>query len=68
MMVADGAEIAAQLPYLKRLIHGYHARQVFTRRIHLIWQISDMGGYNCLFAFGCADKLRCWHRDRTVSE
>ena len=45
MLVADGAGIAAQLPYLKRLIHGYHARQVFTRRIHLIWQISDMGAY-----------------------
>lgn len=44
MMVADGAGIAAQLPYLKRLIHGYHARQVFTRRIHLIWQISNTGG------------------------
>lgn len=43
VMIADGAGIAAQLPHLKRLIHGYHARQVFTRRIHLIWQISDIG-------------------------
>ena len=43
MMVADGAGIAAQLPYLRRLIHGYHARQVFARRIHLVWQISDIG-------------------------
>lgn len=43
VMIADGAGIAAQLPHLKRLIHSYHARQVFTRRIHLIWQISDIG-------------------------
>ena len=43
VLVADGAGIAAQLPYLKRLIHGYHARQVLTRRIHLVWQISDIG-------------------------
>ena len=43
VMVADGVGIAAQLPYLQKLIHGYHTRQGFTRRIHLIWQISDIG-------------------------
>lgn len=43
MLVADGAGIAAQLPYLKRLIHGYRAGQVLTRKIHLVWQISDIG-------------------------
>lgn len=43
VMVADGVGIAAQLPYLQKLIHGYHARQAFTRRIHLIWQVSDIG-------------------------
>ena len=43
IMVADGAGIAAQLPHLKRLIYGHQARQVFTRRIHLVWQINDIG-------------------------
>lgn len=43
VLVADDAGIAAQLPYLKRLIHGYHAGQVLTRKIHLVWQISDIG-------------------------
>jgi NAD(P)H-flavin reductase len=43
MMVADGVGIAAQLPYLKSLIHGYHARRVVTRRIHLVWQIDSLG-------------------------
>ncbi len=43
VMVADGVGIASQLPYLKKLIHGYHARRMVTRRIHLIWQISDIG-------------------------
>lgn len=43
VMVADGVVIAAQLPYLQKLIHGYHARQAFSRRIHLIWQVSDIG-------------------------
>lgn len=43
LLVADGAGIAAQLPYVKSLIHGYHARQVYTRRIHLVWQIHEIG-------------------------
>ena len=43
LLVADGAGIAAQLPYLKKLIHDYHNRRSFTRRIHLVWQISDIG-------------------------
>jgi NAD(P)H-flavin reductase len=43
VMVASGFGIAAQLPYLKRLIHGYNAREVCARRIHLIWQIEDKG-------------------------
>ncbi|KAH7356445.1 hypothetical protein BKA65DRAFT_474262 [Rhexocercosporidium sp. MPI-PUGE-AT-0058] len=42
-MIASGFGIAAQLPYLKRLIHSYNAREVCARRIHLIWQIEDKG-------------------------
>ena len=47
ILVAEGAGIAAQLPYLQKLIQGYKARQAFTRRIHLIWQISDIGESCC---------------------
>ena len=43
LMVATGFGIAAQLPYLKRLIHGYNARDVRARRIHLVWQIENKG-------------------------
>lgn len=43
LMVASGFGIAAQLLHLKRLIHGYNAREVRARRIHLIWQIRDIG-------------------------
>lgn len=43
LMIASDFGIAAQLPYLKRLIHGYNARQLETRRIHLVWQIQDLG-------------------------
>ncbi|KIW36230.1 uncharacterized protein PV06_11478 [Exophiala oligosperma] len=42
VLIADGVGIASQVPYLKKLIHGYHNRRVITRRIHLIWQISDI--------------------------
>lgn len=43
LIVADGFGIAAQLPYLRRLIHGYNARKDRVRRIHLIWQLRDIG-------------------------
>ncbi|KAF1948548.1 hypothetical protein CC80DRAFT_431361 [Byssothecium circinans] len=42
LMVASGFGIAAHLPYLKQLIHGYNARQVCARRIHLVWQVRDI--------------------------
>ena len=67
-MVADDAGIAAHLPYLKRLIHGYHARQLVTRRIHLVWQISDIGKDRTFWQQAPADQPRYWHRGRTVSE
>ena len=43
VMIASGFGIAAQLPYLKQLIHGYNTREVRARRVHLIWQIQDIG-------------------------
>jgi Ferric reductase NAD binding domain len=42
LMIASGFGVAAYLPYLKRLIHGYNARRVHARQIHLVWQLSDM--------------------------
>lgn len=42
LMVASGFGIAAHLPYLKQLIHGYNAREVRARRIHLVWQVQDI--------------------------
>ena len=68
VMVADGAGIAAQLPYLKRLIHGYHARQLVTRRIHLIWQISDIGKDHGFWPRAPTDQPRRWHRGTTIPE
>ncbi len=43
VMIASGFGIAAHLPYLKQLIYGYNARKVRARRIHLVWQLSDIG-------------------------
>ncbi|KAF1974405.1 hypothetical protein BU23DRAFT_579832 [Bimuria novae-zelandiae CBS 107.79] len=42
LMVASGFGIAAHLPYLKQLIHGYNAREVRARRIYLVWQVRDI--------------------------
>ena len=39
VMVATGFGIAAQLPYLRKLIHGYNTYNARTRRVHLVWQL-----------------------------
>ena len=42
VMVTSDFGIAAHLPYLKQLIHGYNTRKVRACRIHLVWQLSDI--------------------------
>ena len=49
LMVASRYRIAAYLPYLQKLIYGYNARTVRTRRIHLVWQIDDIGKAGIVF-------------------
>jgi NAD(P)H-flavin reductase len=60
LIVASGFGIAAQLPYLKRLIHGYNAREVRARRIHLVWQIENKG--ESVIVCDEADEARGWSR------
>jgi hypothetical protein len=43
LIFASGLNIAAQVPYLKRLLYGYKPQDVCTRRIHIIWQFEDIG-------------------------
>lgn len=62
LLVADGVGIVAQLPYLKRLIHGYHTGQVMTRKIHLVWQISDIGkSFRGAASTSTNDQNRHWY-------
>ncbi|KAH6668340.1 hypothetical protein B0J14DRAFT_600446 [Halenospora varia] len=42
LMVAAGFGIAAQLPYLRKLIHGYQTCKTRTRRVHLVWQLQSL--------------------------
>ncbi|KAH7330037.1 hypothetical protein BKA65DRAFT_404702 [Rhexocercosporidium sp. MPI-PUGE-AT-0058] len=42
LIVTSGFGVAAHLPYLKQLIHGYNAREVRARRIHLVWQVRNL--------------------------
>lgn len=42
LLVASGFGIAAQLPYMKELVHGYNSRRIHTRRIHLVWQLNTI--------------------------
>ena len=43
LLVGTGFGMAALLPYLQRLIHGYQTRKVCTRRIRVIWQVRRIG-------------------------
>lgn len=45
LMVASGCGIAAQLPYLLQLLHGYNGRRVRARRIHLVWVREALGQF-----------------------
>lgn len=45
LIVASSFGIAALLPYLKKLIHGYNTRVGRARRIHVVWQISTRGKF-----------------------
>ncbi|KAH7363947.1 hypothetical protein BKA65DRAFT_571993 [Rhexocercosporidium sp. MPI-PUGE-AT-0058] len=48
-MVASGYGIVAQLPLLERLVQGTLAREVRARRIHLVWDIEDIGLYEAVY-------------------
>ncbi|KAF3481558.1 uncharacterized protein GIQ15_04317 [Arthroderma uncinatum] len=39
LMVASGPGIAAMIPYIKRLIHGFNARTCRACRVHFVWQL-----------------------------
>jgi len=46
LMIASGFGMAAQLPCLKQLIHGYQTRKVVTHRIRVIWQVEHIGKHS----------------------
>ncbi|KAJ3494077.1 hypothetical protein NLG97_g4307 [Lecanicillium saksenae] len=48
LMVASGYGIAAQLPYLKQLLHNYNRRSVRSRRIHLVWELKTLDLANAI--------------------
>lgn len=43
VMMATGFGIAAHLPYLRKLIHDHHSHKSPIRRIHLVWQMKQLG-------------------------
>ncbi|KAK1506528.1 FAD-binding domain-containing protein [Colletotrichum costaricense] len=42
-MMATDHGIAALVPYLRKLVHGYNNCKGRTRQIHLVWQVSSLG-------------------------
>lgn len=43
VLAATGSGIFAQLPYLQQLVRGYDNFVCRTRRIHLVWQLDQLG-------------------------
>lgn len=43
LLVTSGFGIAASVPYLKKMIHGYNTCTSHVRRLHLLWQIESIG-------------------------
>jgi hypothetical protein len=44
-LIASDAGLAAVTPYISMLIHGYNTRTMHIRRIHLIWQVEELGRF-----------------------
>ncbi|KAJ5640294.1 uncharacterized protein N7484_008156 [Penicillium longicatenatum] len=42
LLVTSGFGIAASIPYLKKMIHGYNTCISHVRRLHLVWQIETI--------------------------
>ena len=42
LYVASGPGIAAVIPYVKKLIHGYNTCTSHVRRVHLLWQVESL--------------------------
>lgn len=42
LMIATEYDIATQLPFLKSLIQDFNRFKVWTRNLHLLWQLQDL--------------------------
>ena len=42
-MIASGFEMAALLPYLKPLIHGYQTRKAYACQVRVVWEVQSIG-------------------------
>lgn len=57
LMFATDNGIAAQLPYLRKLIDDYNQCRIRTRRIHLIWQLRDLCKREIRIKYAIADRV-----------
>jgi FAD-binding domain/Ferric reductase NAD binding domain len=45
VLVVNGFGIAAAIPYLKKLVYSYNTSASRTRRVHLVWEVENLGEY-----------------------
>lgn len=68
LMVATGYGIVSHLPYLQQLLHEYNSRKARSRRIHLVWELKDLGMQAGQPYVDVADGDRSGHSHRKPAE
>lgn len=58
VLIATGFGIAAHLPCLRKLIFDHNTRRTSVRRIHLVWQIEELGVYQLVYYLAGADRFQ----------
>ncbi|KAH0563186.1 hypothetical protein GP486_002245 [Trichoglossum hirsutum] len=49
LMVASGFGVVSLLPYIRKLMYGFNAGKIRTRRIHLVWHLEEALGKILLY-------------------
>lgn len=59
LLVASDFGITAHLPYLKQLIRSYNTHESRVKRIHLVWQVQNIGRFCRLVCMCVSRELMC---------
>jgi hypothetical protein len=46
VLIVNDFSITAAIPYLKKLVYSYNTSASQTRRVHLVWEVKNLGEYH----------------------